>query len=54
MTNNYCGYVCGEAIDKQQEIVDELNLFAKEDPAFAQIMVGRLITMLKKVGEQNG
>ena len=42
----YCGYVCSEAIEQQQQIIDELMIFSKYNPDFAQLMIHKLTEML--------
>ena len=42
----YCGYVCSDATEKQQQIIDELMLFSKYNPEYALVMFHKLTDML--------
>lgn len=44
----YCGFLCSEAIEQQQQIIDELMVFSKYNPEFAQVMIHKLTEMLWK------
>ena len=38
----YCGFVCGDIIDKQNEIINEIYEFSKINKPFALVMLGRI------------
>jgi hypothetical protein len=42
----YCGFLCEEITEKQQEIVDEIAELRKVNPEFASEFAGRMIKML--------
>jgi hypothetical protein len=44
--DDYCGFVCSDIIEKEQEIVDEVNELSKVNPEFAKVMIERLTKML--------
>jgi hypothetical protein len=43
--DGYCGFLCQDVIDKQQEIIDELKEFSQHNPEFAIEMTQRIISM---------
>lgn len=44
--DNYCGFVCGEITEKQQEIVDEIAGLRKVNPEFAAEFTGKMVELL--------
>lgn len=45
----YCGLMCGELLEKQQELLDLCIEHAKYDPYFAPKMVQKLIDKCEEV-----
>ena len=48
----YCGFLCGEQTQKQQEIVDEIKELQKVNPEFASEFRQKLIGMLSTIDEE--
>jgi hypothetical protein len=42
----YCGFLCEEMTEKQQEIVNEIAELRKVNPEFAAEFTGRMVDML--------
>lgn len=42
----YCGFLCSDVKEKQQEIIDELVEFNKYNPEFSKVMLKTLVDML--------
>jgi len=49
MTTEYCGFLCGDITEKQQEIVDEIAELRKVNPEFAAEFTGRMVNMLVNI-----
>lgn len=45
----YCGFLCEQMTEKQQEICDEIAELKKVNPEFAEEFIGRLLQMLVEV-----
>lgn len=39
---HYCGFVCGDVMDEQEHILDEIRKFGNYNPEFALVMLGKL------------
>ena len=39
----YCGFLCGDIIERQQKIMQDINDFAEYNPEFAQVMRIRVL-----------
>lgn len=46
--DKYCGLVCGELLEKQQELLDLCIEHAKYDPKFAPVMIDKLIAQCQE------
>jgi hypothetical protein len=46
--SEYCGFVCGFALEDIQKVLDEIKDFSKYNPEFARVMLDKII---KKVDE---
>ena len=44
--DNYCGFVCGDIIERQQQILDEIKDFSKVNPEFSLVMIGKIMEMV--------
>jgi hypothetical protein len=43
----YCGFVCSDILERQQEILDEIEEFSKVNPEFALVMKGKIQKMIE-------
>lgn len=43
---DYCGFLCSDMTEKQQEIVNEIAELRKVNPEFAAEFTGRMVEML--------
>lgn len=43
--DDYCGFLCAEIIERQQEIIDDIKKFSEVNPEFALVMLGRITEM---------
>lgn len=44
--DTYCGFLCDDIIERQQEIINDIKDFAEYNQSFAMVMIGRLTEML--------
>ena len=42
----YCGFLCSEILERQQEIANEVKDFSKYNPEFAKVMLRKLMDVL--------
>lgn len=52
--DEYCGFVCSDAVDKLQSILDEIKILNKYNPEFAPVMLDRLAKMISDTREKLG
>ena len=52
--SEYCGFVCSDAVDKLQSILDEIKLLNRYNPEFAPVMLDRLTEMIIKTRDELG
>lgn len=43
MTEDYCGFVCGYALEDIQKVLDEIKDFSNYNPEFANEMLDKII-----------
>ncbi len=43
--DDYCGFLCSEIIERQQEIINDIKEFSKVNPEFSLVMLGRITEM---------
>jgi hypothetical protein len=48
----YCGFVCSDAIDSQQQIIDEIMLLSNYNHDFSLEMIHKLTEMLWKAEKE--
>lgn len=41
--DNYCGFVCGFALEDIQKVLDEIKDFSQYNPGFARTMLDKII-----------
>ena len=41
--DDYCGFLCSEIIDRQEAIINDIYEFAKVNPEFALVMLGKIV-----------
>ena len=42
----FCGYVCSDALERQQKLLDEVVEFSKVNPEWALIMLGKFMDLV--------
>jgi hypothetical protein len=48
----YCGFVCGYALDDIQKVLDEIKDFSNYNPEFAREMLGKIIQKVTETRAQ--
>ncbi len=43
---DYCGFSCGMAKDKVQEVLDEIVEFSHYNPEYSLVMLGKIMEMV--------
>jgi hypothetical protein len=48
----YCGFVCGFALEDIQKVLDEIKDFSQYNPEFAREMLDKIIQKISETREQ--
>jgi proteasome lid subunit RPN8/RPN11 len=48
----YCGFVCGFALEDIQKVLDEIKEFSEYNPEFAREMLGKIIQKVTETRAQ--
>ena len=48
----YCGFVCGFALEDIQKVLDEIKDFSQYNPEFAREMLGKIIQKVSETRAQ--